>query len=50
MHLDAVAATLDGFKDGAEMGPGKKGVLGPGWGCDSGEDATWYGSNGPGIQ
>ena len=33
MHLNAVAGTADGFQDGAQLGPGRKGMLGPGWGC-----------------
>ena len=49
MHLNAVAGTADGFQDGAQLGPGRKGMLGPGWGCDSGRDATWYGASSAGT-
>jgi phospholipase C len=39
-HLETVAATLDGFAGGIPK-TGKDGVLGPGWGCDSGDDGGW---------
>ncbi len=42
-HLEAVAATLDGF---AGAIPNGHVVLGRGWGCDSGLDTPWTGSGG----
>ena len=45
MHLESVSATLDGFV-GGEPGKGKSGILGPGWGCNSGLDAGWVAPNG----
>ena len=39
-HIDAVAANRDGFT-GDIPGRGNDGVLGPGWGCDSGDNAPW---------
>jgi phospholipase C len=44
-HMQTVAGTLDGFV-GDIPHPGTSGVLGPGWGCDSGFDTTWRDSNG----
>ena len=45
MHVSAVAATLNGFVGGIPT-PGRRGPLGPGWGCDSGNDTGWLGPNG----
>ena len=39
-HLELVAATLNGF-DGSDPTEGTSGRTGPGWGCDSFDDATW---------
>ncbi len=44
-HLDAVAATFDAFT-GDLPRAGTDGVLGAGWGCDSGYDAPWRSSSG----
>jgi phospholipase C len=45
MHLDAVTTSLDGFT-GTIPWPGKQGLLGPGWGCDSGDDVSWLNAAG----
>ena len=44
-HLDAVSANLDGFT-GDIPGLGQYGGLGPGWGCDSGDNAAWISPGG----
>lgn len=46
MHLEAVSSTLDSFYAKGDPAPGKQGALGPGWGCDSGDDIGWYTSSG----
>ena len=46
MHIASVAATMDGFTGYGSPQPGSKGVLGPGWGCDSGDDAPWKSPDG----
>jgi phospholipase C len=45
-HLEAVTSNLDGFVGKLIPSPGKKGTLGPGWGCDSGYDTAWKGTGG----
>jgi phospholipase C len=45
-HLEAVSSNLDGFTGGLIPSPGTKGALGPGWGCDSGDDASWKSATG----
>lgn len=45
-HLEAVSSNLDGFTGSLIPSPGTKGSLGPGWGCDSGDDASWRSSTG----
>jgi phospholipase C len=44
-HMQTVAATLDGFVGDIPFA-GKRGVLGPGWGCESGLDTTWVDTTG----
>jgi phospholipase C len=44
-HLQTVTADMDGFAGGTPHG-GKAGVLGPGWGCDSGDDTLWTSPSG----
>jgi phospholipase C len=46
MHLSAVTADLDGFTGNGSPDPGAKGELGPGWGCNSGDDTTWISPTG----
>jgi phospholipase C len=46
MHIDAVTASMDGFTGNSTPGPGQDGTLGPGWGCDSGDDAAWTSPSG----
>lgn len=41
MHVESVSATMDGFVGGGTPHPGSKGVLGQGWGCNSGLDTGW---------
>lgn len=50
MHVQAVAATNDGFIGGGTPHPGTLGVLGNGWGCDSGRDTTWLSPQGKQVQ
>jgi phospholipase C len=50
MHIQAVAATTDGFLGGGTPHPGTLGVLGYGWGCDSGRDNTWVSPQGKQMQ
>jgi phospholipase C len=50
MHVQAVAATSDGFIGGGTPHRGTKGVLGDGWGCDSGRDTTWQSPQGKQAQ
>jgi phospholipase C len=40
LHLEAITTNLDGFSGGTPV-HGTKGSLGPGWGCDSGNDDGW---------
>lgn len=46
MHVESLTATMDGFNGGGTPHTGSKGVLGPGWGCDSGLDTGWVSSTG----
>jgi phospholipase C len=50
MHLDAVAATMDGFTGSNTPQPGLNGTLGPGWGCESGDDTDWISPAGKRIR
>jgi phospholipase C len=50
MHVQAVAATNDGFIGGGTPHPGSLGTLGYGWGCDSGRDTTWMSPQGKQLQ
>ena len=48
-HLSAIAGTLDGFVAGIPH-YGRSPLRGPGWGCDSGDDAGWSTATGRVIQ
>jgi phospholipase C len=49
-HLESVAGTLDGFIGGGTPHQGTKGLLGPGWGCNSGLDTGWKSPTGKTLQ
>jgi phospholipase C len=49
MHVESVTATMDGFSGGGTPHPGSKGVLGPGWGCNSGLDTGWISPTGKSV-
>jgi phospholipase C len=49
MHVQAVAATSDGFIGAGTPHKGTQGVLATGWGCDSGRDTTWLSPQGTAV-
>ncbi len=50
MHMEAAAASNDGFVGGGTPHPGTQGLLGDGWGCDSGRDTTWKSPQGKTLE